>query len=198
LFDSITRLAMAQRELGLAAGEPPTTRGYPPSVFNSLPRLVERAGRTRRGSITAFYTVLIEGDDPDEPIADALRGLLDGHLVLSRELAAQAHWPPIDVLESLSRSQPHVTDRATSEATSVIREYLGDYRRNADLISIGAYRVGSDPRIDASIAMHRPIRSFLKQAADEVVALDQSQTQLHELVASNDANTRDQPVTPAA
>src|SRR6056297_217463 len=167
LIDSVTRFAMAQRELGLAAGEPPTTRGYPPSVFNWLPRLVERAGRTTRGSITAFYTVLVEGDDNNEPIADALRGLLDGHVVLSRALAEQPHYPPIDVLQSLSRLLPHLTDASTQHAVSVVRRHMAEYRKNADLISIGAYRSGTDPKIDAAIALQDPIRVFLTQSSDE-------------------------------
>lgn len=189
LLDSVTRFAMAQRELGLAAGEPPTTRGYPPSVFNLLPRLVERAGRTRQGSITAFYTVLVEGDDHNEPIADALRGLLDGHLVLSRALAAEAHWPPIDVLESLSRLQPHLVEPGTSEAVSAARRHLSEYRRHADLISIGAYRPGSDPKVDAAIALREPLRALLTQTADEIAPLEQSQAALVRLIQ--------QPVPPA-
>jgi flagellum-specific ATP synthase len=179
---------MAQRELGLAAGEPPTTRGYPPSVLNCLPRLVERTGRTRRGSITAFYTVLVEGDDPNEPIADALRGLLDGHVMLNRDLAAEAHWPPIDVLESLSRCQPHLAAPSVIASSATIRRHLSEYRRNADLISIGAYRAGSDPKIDAAIAMQEPINSFLKQDAEEVALIDVSQQQLRELCQSNDVS----------
>ncbi len=176
---------MAQRELGLAAGEPPTTRGYPPSVFNMLPRLVERTGRTSRGSITAFYTVLVEGDDNNEPIADALRGLLDGHIMLSRDLAAESHWPPIDVLASLSRLQPHLISPEMIEATSKARRHLSEYRHHADLISIGAYRAGSDPRVDAAIAMREPLKQFLTQdaqqlASDRSVASD---------VGANDADT---------
>ena len=178
LLDSVTRFAMAQRELGLAAGEPPTTRGYPPSVFNTLPRLVERAGRTSAGSITAFYSVLVEGDDPNEPVADTLRGLLDGHIVLSRALASQAHWPPIDVLESLSRLQPHLVSKEVLEASSALRNHLSEYRRNADLISIGAYREGSDPSIDAAISMRDPINTFLTQDADDLTPMEQSHASL--------------------
>ena len=148
LLDSVTRFAMAQRELGLAAGEPPTTRGYPPSVFSQLPRLVERTGRTKTGSITAFYAVLVEGDDNNEPIADTLRGLLDGHIVLNRKLAAEAHWPPIDLLASLSRLQPHVASPELLKASVEARGHLATYAKNEDLISIGAYRVGTDAKID--------------------------------------------------
>ncbi len=171
LLDSVTRFALASRELGLAAGEPPTTRGYPPSVFNQLPRLVERAGRTNQGSITAFYTVLVEGDDPNEPIADALRGLLDGHLVLSRALASEAHWPPIDVLESLSRLQPHLVSPEVAAAAAAARRHLSEYRRHADLIAIGAYRRGSDPNVDAAIAIREPLRSLLTQSADQIAPI---------------------------
>ena len=188
LVDSVTRFAMAQRELGLAAGEPPTTRGYPPSVFNQLPRLVERAGRTDRGSITAFYTVLVEGDDHNEPIADALRGLLDGHLVLSRQLADQAHWPPIDVLQSLSRLQPHLVSREMMQATAVARQHLSEYHQHSDLISIGAYRAGSDPRVDAAIAMRDPLRQFLQQEASQITTLDESSQMLMQLMNSPTVN----------
>jgi flagellum-specific ATP synthase len=189
LLDSVTRFAIAQRELGLAAGEPPTTRGYPPSVFNLLPRLVERTGRTRRGSITAFYTILVEGDDENEPISDALRGLLDGHIMLSRELAAESHWPPIDVLRSLSRLQPHLITPEMADAVATARQHLSEYRRNADLISIGAYRTGGDPRIDAAIAMREPLRSFLTQQAQERAPLNQSQASLIQLINVAAANS---------
>ena len=191
LLDSVTRFAMAQRELGLAAGEPPTTRGYPPSVFNLLPRLVERAGRTERGSITAFYTVLVEGDDHNEPIADTLRGLLDGHLVLSRDLAARAHWPPIDILHSLSRLQPHLVSREALQASAIARQHLSEYHRHADLISIGAYRQGSDPRVDAAIAMREPLNLFLQQEATQITPLEDSKRLLMQLVSA-------QPVNPQA
>lgn len=191
LIDSVTRFAMAQRELGLAAGEPPTTRGYPPSVFNLLPRLVERAGRTKVGSITAFYTVLVEGDDHNEPIADALRGLLDGHLVLSRDLAASAHWPPIDILHSLSRLQPHLVSRDALQTTAVARQHLSEYHRHADLISIGAYRQGSDPRVDAAIEMREPLNLFFQQEATQITTLQDSNRILAQLVSR-------QPVSPQA
>jgi flagellum-specific ATP synthase len=161
LLDSVTRFAMAQRELGLAAGEPPTTRGYPPSVFNLLPQLVERAGRTKAGSITAFYTVLVEGDDNNEPVADTLRGLLDGHIMLSRKLTAEAHWPPIDVMESLSRLQPHLVPPEMMKAVSSARGYLSQYANSEDLISIGAYRGGTDPKTDLAIAMRGPMKELL-------------------------------------
>ena len=197
LIDSITRFAMAQRELGLAAGEPPTTRGYPPSVFSLLPRLVERAGRTERGSITAFYTVLVEGDDHNEPIADSLRGLLDGHLVLSRQLAAQAHWPPIDVLQSLSRLQPHLVSRETMQATALARQHLSEYHQHSDLISIGAYRAGSDPRIDAAIALREPIRQFLQQDATQITPLEESCQLLMQLMSTQAGNHQPNADVPA-
>jgi flagellum-specific ATP synthase len=184
LIDSVTRFALAQRELGLAAGEPPTTRGYPPSVFNTMPRLVERAGRTSRGSITAFYTVLVEGDDNNEPVADTLRGLLDGHIVLSRALAAEAHWPPIDVLESLSRLQPHLVTPEVSAVVSEARRHLSEYRKNSDLISIGAYRAGSDARVDRAIAMRDPLREFLCQRSDDFTPMSDSQNRLKMALAS--------------
>lgn len=182
LIDSVTRFGMAQRELGLAAGEPPTTRGYPPSVFNLLPKLVERAGRTTEGSITAFYTVLVEGDDHNEPIADSLRGLLDGHLVLSRALASESHWPPIDVLESLSRLQPHLVAPEVAAAVAKARKHLSEYRRHADLISIGAYRAGSDPAVDAAIALREPLNLLLTQNAGEMTTLRESQAALVSLM----------------
>ena len=181
---------MAQRELGLAAGEPPTTRGYPPSVFNMLPRLVERAGRTQRGSITAFYTVLVEGDDHNEPIADALRGLLDGHFVLSRDLAARAHWPPIDILHSLSRLQPNLVSREALQAAAITRQHLSEYHRHADLISIGAYRQGSDPRVDAAIAMREPLNLFLQQEATQITKLEDSTRMLMQLASAQPVPTQ--------
>jgi FliI/YscN family ATPase len=167
IMDSLTRFALAQREIGLAAGEPPTTRGYPPSVFALLPRLVERAGRAPAGSITAFYSVLVEGDDTNEPVADTVRGLLDGHVVLSRRLAAQAHWPAIDVLESISRLFPDITPPAQRAAAQTVRELLAAYRDHEDLISIGAYRQGANPTVDAAIALRDEINRFLRQAIDE-------------------------------
>jgi flagellum-specific ATP synthase len=196
LIDSVTRFALAQRELGLAAGEPPTTRGYPPSVFNLLPRLVERSGRSGSGSITAFYTVLVEGDDHNEPVADALRGLLDGHLVLSRSLAEESHWPPIDVLQSLSRLQPQLVAPEVYQAVAVARQHLSEYRRHADLISIGAYRAGSDPRIDAAIAFRDPLRRFLVQDARTMTRLPQSQNDLVRLLSSQPNHQSQAAATP--
>lgn len=174
LMDSLTRFALAQREIGLAAGEPPTTRGYTPSVFALLPKLVERAGRARQGSITAFYSVLVEADDPNEPIGDATRGLLDGHVWLSRSLASRGHYPAIDVLESLSRLMPDVTTAEHLEAARAVRELLAAYRDHEDLISIGAYRRGSNPVVDAAIEMRDEINQCLQQRIDEPATLEES------------------------
>jgi FliI/YscN family ATPase len=167
MMDSVTRFAQAQREIGLAAGEPPTTRGFPPSVFALLPRLVERAGRNQHGSITAFYSVLVDGDDMNEPVSDAVRGLIDGHTILSRHLAARAHYPAIDVLGSISRL---FSDLATNEhraAAQTIRELLAVYRDHEDLISIGAYRAGANPQVDTAIALRDEINTFLRQKVEE-------------------------------
>lgn len=167
LMDSLTRLAMAQREVGLAAGEPPTVKGYPPSVFGLLPKLLERAGTAPRGSITGFYTVLTEGDDPLDPIADTVRSILDGHIQLSRRLATEGHFPPIDVLESISRVMPAVATQPHLEAASRLRQILATYRAAEDLINIGAYVRGTNPEIDLAIDLLPAIRQFLRQAPDE-------------------------------
>jgi FliI/YscN family ATPase len=167
IMDSITRFAMAQREVGLAAGEPPTAKGYPPSVFARLPGLLERAGAIRgKGSITAFYTVLVDGDDHNEPIADAVRGILDGHIVLSRDLASRNHYPAIDVLQSISRTMPAVTAPEHRLRAGKVREWLATLRDSDDLVSVGAYVAGSNPRIDAALARREAIGGFLCQAAD--------------------------------
>ena len=163
LMDSLTRFAMAQREIGLAAGEPPTSRGYTPSVFALLPRLVERAGRSDVGSVTAFFTVLVEGDDKHDPICDAVRGLLDGHIWLSRKLSGRGYYPAIDVLESVSRLAPAVCSREHLELANEVRKILGVYADAEDLISVGAYRTGSSPEIDRAIAMKPKIDKFLRQ-----------------------------------
>jgi flagellum-specific ATP synthase len=181
LMDSVTRFAMAQREIGLAAGEPPTTRGYPPSVFAMLPQLVERAGRSAQGSITGFYSVLVEGDDPQEPISDAVRGLLDGHTWLSRKLASRAHWPAVDVLESISRLMPDVTTRAHQDAAQTVRELMAVYRDHEDLISIGAYRRGANRQVDLAIDMLDDINKFLRQRVDELVTIESAQQGLMQL-----------------
>ena len=167
IMDSLTRFALAQREIGLAAGEPPTTRGFPPSVFALLPKLAERAGRSPLGSITAFYSVLVEADDPNEPISDAVRGLLDGHTWLSRKLASRGHYPAIDVLESLSRLMTEVATPDHRDAASLVREMMSAYRDNEDLISIGAYRRGSNRSVDLAVEMLEGINQFLRQRVDE-------------------------------
>ncbi len=176
MMDSLTRFAMAQREIGLAAGEPPTTRGYPPSVFAMLPKLVERAGLTATGSITGFYSVLVEGDDTNEPISDAVRGLLDGHAVLSRRLAGRGHYPAVDLLNSISRLMPDLASAEHLHAAQTIRELIAVYHEHEDLISIGAYRGGSNPLVDTAIAMKPEIDAFLRQNIDESTSLDSTIT----------------------
>jgi FliI/YscN family ATPase len=167
MMDSVTRFAMAQREVGLAAGEPPTAKGYPPSVFAMLPGLLERAGNLRnRGSITAIYSVLVEGDDTNEPIADAVRGILDGHIVLSRDLAGRNHYPAIDVLHSISRTMPDVTDIEHRQKAGQVREWMAALRDSEDLVSVGAYVHGSNPRIDGAIARRDAIDALLRQSSD--------------------------------
>jgi FliI/YscN family ATPase len=179
LMDSVTRFAMAQREVGLAAGEPPTTKGYPPSVFALLPTLLERAGAVRgRGSITAMYTVLVDGDDHNEPIADAVRSILDGHFVLSRDLAARHHYPPIDILHSVSRTMPEVTDHAHRQRAGQVREWMAAIRDSEDLVSVGAYVVGSNPKIDEARARRERIDGFLCQSADMSSGFEQAVEQM--------------------
>lgn len=181
MMDSVTRFAQAQREIGLAAGEPPTTRGFPPSVFALLPRLVERAGRSPLGSITAFYTVLVEGDDHNEPVADTVRGLLDGHTLLSRDLASKGHYPAIAILPSLSRLMTEVTSPEHRQAAAAVRELMAAYRDHEDLISVGAYRRGSNPKVDLAIAMQDAINGYLRQAVDQPSTLAETQKALLQL-----------------
>ncbi len=170
LMDSVTRFATAQRELGLAAGEPPATRGYPPSVFALLPALLERAGGVRGGgSITAFYTVLVEGDDTNEPIADHVRAILDGHIVLSRPLAARNHYPAIDILRSVSRTMPEVTTAPHRLKAAQVRQWLSTIEQSEDLVSVGAYVPGSNPRIDDAMGRREALDAFLRQPPDALV-----------------------------
>jgi flagellum-specific ATP synthase len=167
VLDSLTRFAMAAREIGLAAGEPPTAKGYTPSVFNRLAKLVERAGNFRTGSITAFYTVLMEGDDQQDPLVDAVRSLLDGHIVLSRKLAAEGWYPPIDLLDSISRLMPTVTQRDHREHAGLFRRLMAAYARSEDLVRIGAYKPGADPDLDRALHARNAMREFMMQAPKE-------------------------------
>jgi len=167
VLDSLTRFAMAAREIGLAAGEPPTNKGYTPSVFTRLAKLVERTGQFRVGSITAFYTVLMEGDDQQDPLVDAVRSLLDGHVVLSRALAAEGWYPPIELLDSISRLMPAVTQPAHREQAALIRRLLAVYARSEDLVRIGAYKPGSDPDLDRALRSREAMRAFMTQEARE-------------------------------
>lgn len=167
MFDSVTRFARAQREIGLATGEPPAQRGYTPSVFETLPKLLERSGTSKRGSITGFYTVLVDGDDMDEPISDTVRGILDGHVILSRKLAQAYHFPAIDILQSISRLANRISGEATQKAVSLVRRLMAVYAENEDLITVGAYQTGSNKRIDESIEAHDKIEEFLMQGENE-------------------------------
>jgi flagellum-specific ATP synthase len=178
VLDSLTRFAMAAREIGLAAGEPPTNKGYTPSVFSRLARLVERTGQFRTGSITAFYTVLMEGDDQQDPLVDAVRALLDGHVVLSRNLASEGWYPPIEVLDSVSRLMPAVADAQHRENAALLRRLIAVYARSEDLVRIGAYKPGSDEDLDRALRARGAIRGFLCQAAQEQVAFSVSVARL--------------------
>ncbi len=181
--DSVTRLAMAQREIGLAAGEPPSQKGYTPSVFQLLPRVFERAGRFKNGSITAFFTVLVEGDDMNEPIADAVRGILDGHIVLSRALGQKGHYPAIDVLQSVSRLAPRVAAPGQAEAANRVRETMALLENAADLIRVGAYASGSNPQLDSAIAIEQEINRFLRQKPHEPADMESTARKLAELAS---------------
>ena len=181
VMDSVTRFAMAQREIGLAAGEPPSQKGYTPSVFQLLPRLFERTGNFKTGSITAMYTVLVEGDDFNEPIADACRAILDGHIVLSRDLASAGHYPPIDVLRSVSRLAQQISSPLQSEGAARLREAMAAYRNTEDLINLGAYTAGSNPVVDAAIKNQDELRGFLRQDLSEEEPLDQTVSGLRAL-----------------
>jgi flagellum-specific ATP synthase len=182
MMDSLTRFAMAQREVGLSAGEPPATRGYPPSVFALLPKLLERAGTAETGAITGLYTVLVDGDDMNEPISDAARSILDGHVVLSRKLATAGHFPTVDALESISRVAPAITSTAQRKAATELRQLMAAHREAKDLIEVGAYVSGTNPTVDRAIAMDPAIRAFLQQDLDETVTAAQSWQALHDLV----------------
>lgn len=186
MMDSVTRFAMAQREVGLAIGEPPATRGYTPSVFALLPKLLERSGTSDVGSITALYTVLVDGDDMNEPIADAVRSILDGHIVLTRELAHQGHYPAIDVLQSVSRLVGEIMGPEVRAAGAEIRSLMAAYKEKRDLISIGAYEAGTDPLTDRAIAMREPIEAFLRQSVEDVSTAEQADEQLLALAAQAD------------
>jgi flagellum-specific ATP synthase len=174
VVDSLTRLAMAQREIGLAAGEPPTAKGYTPSVFTMLARLIERAGSFGSGTITGFYTVLMEGDDENDPLVDAVRALLDGHVMLDRRLAAQSHYPPISILDSISRIMPAVISAPHHAKINHIRRLFATYKASEELIRIGAYQKTSDPELDRAIALMPALREFLAQPSQEVAIMKDS------------------------
>lgn len=182
MMDSATRFAMAMREVGLAIGEPPTTKGYTPSVFAALPKLLERTGNLQTGSITGLYTVLVEGDDFNEPISDAMRSILDGHITLSRELAARNIYPPIDVLNSASRVMMDVTDRSHQQLVGVFKELLATYRQSEDLINIGAYKAGSNPKIDIAIAKMDDMIAYIKQDIRDGIGVAQAVDELRYLL----------------
>jgi FliI/YscN family ATPase len=184
VVDSVTRLAMAQREIGLAAGEPPSQKGYTPSVFHLLPKVFERAGNFPQGSITRFFTVLVEGDDFNQPICDAVRGILDGHIVLSRRLGDAGHYPAIDVLQSVSRLTSRVASKEQQEAARKVREAMAIYQQSEDLIQLGAYASGSNPRLDASIRVRDGLLNFLRQDAHVSAPREETLERLNALAAS--------------
>ena len=183
LMDSLTRFAMAQREIGMAAGQPPVSRGFPPSVYTILPKLLERSGMSDKGSITGLYTVLVEGDDLNEPISDTVRGILDGHIVLSRAIANSNHYPPIDVLGSVSRIMPEIISPEHFEAYGTMKNMIAVYREAEDLINIGAYKQGANPEIDRAVKLHSPIQSFLKQGMKESYTFEETLEMMEEIVS---------------
>ena len=188
LMDSVTRFCMAQREIGLAMGEPPASKGYTPSVFSTLPKLLERAGTgVGGGSITGLYTVLVEGDDMDDPIADSARSILDGHIVLSRKIAQRNHFPAIDILQSASRVMRAVTDSEQQKWAGQMREWMALYAQAEDLINIGAYTRGSNPRLDQAIASNERIQAFLRQGIDEQASYGETQAQMHAIFRAGEA-----------
>lgn len=195
LMDSLTRFAQAQREIALAIGEPPATRGYPPSVFARLPQLVERAGNgdVGGGSITAFYTVLVEGDDHSDPIADAARAILDGHIVLTRELADAGHYPAVDVEASISRAMTEITDDEHQQTARQFKKHFSTYHRSKDLISVGAYTPGHDKNLDVAVGLHPQMMAFLQQDQNEAVSLEQSLQQLSEVMSTAESLTETPP-----
>ncbi len=182
MMDSLTRFAMAQREIGLAVGEPPVARGYTPSIYAELPKLLERSGNFERGSITGVYTVLVEGDDTNEPIADTVRGILDGHIVLSRKLANANHFPAIDVSASISRLMTEIVSPEHRKLAGKLRDILSVYEKNEDLLSIGAYKAGTNPKLDYAISKIDPINAFLMQGIDESFTYEESLKQLEKIL----------------
>ncbi|MFA6989269.1 MAG: flagellar protein export ATPase FliI [Candidatus Gastranaerophilaceae bacterium] len=181
MLDSVTRIAMAQREVGLAVGEPPATRGYTPSVFTLMPKLLERTGTSDKGTITGLYTVLVEGDDFNEPVSDTVRSILDGHVMLSRQLAHKNHYPAVDILQSISRVMVEVTDKEHRMAAGKLRDLIATYNKNADLINIGAYVKGSDPNIDKAIELNDTINEFLCQSLDDKTDYDETVRKVKEI-----------------
>ncbi len=186
MLDSVTRFCMAKREIGLSIGEPPATKGYTPSVFSELPRLLERAGMGQKGSITGMYTVLVEGDDMDEPVSDAVRAILDGHIVLCRELANLNHYPAIDVLASVSRLMPDIINQEHKRTASAVKDIMATYRQSKDLIDVGAYTKGSNPKLDKAIQHIDPINCYLRQTPDEKETFDTSLKKLKGLLQAKE------------
>lgn len=183
MMDSLTRFSMAQREIGLASGEPPVTRGYPPSVYSEMPKLLERAGRGKKGSITGLYTVLVDGDDFNEPITDTARSILDGHIMLNRKLAHKNHYPAIDVLQSISRCMSSITDKEHKKAAGMLKNVMATYAEAEDLINIGAYRKGSNPNVDFAISKNDAVNKFLLQQTEEKFDFDEIIAKLEQIFA---------------
>jgi flagellum-specific ATP synthase len=187
MIDSITRFAMAQREVGLSAGEPPTAKGYTPTVFSELPKLLERAGPgMEEGTITGLFTVLVDGDDHNEPVADAVRGILDGHIVMERQIAERGRYPAINVLKSVSRTMPRSADPAFLPQVQKARRLMATYADMEELIRLGAYRAGSSPDVDEAIALNPPLEAFLSQGKEEATTLRDAYARLAQIVGSSD------------